>query len=207
MDSVYGWVYTDANGDIAVGRLIPPEALDASVVTITETELAGEIEVEPDLAPGLSTTVAGARNWYQYGEGELADGVLDADRPILTADYRIRKTAVSAVGVELGPRAGASVSDLSTSGIPTLLDDATDLQAAANYLADLYPAGLPRRFYKIPCFLSLTSIATMKPGDKITLTYPRFGCDAGRALRVIGIEGRAGDDLCILRCWGSAVDP
>jgi hypothetical protein len=206
MDSVYGWVYTDASGDIAVGRLIPPEAADSPVAEITETELAGEIEVEPDLAPGLSTTVAGARNWYRYGEGELADGVLDADRPILTADYRTRKTSTDPVGIELGARAGASVSDLSASGIPTLLDDATDLQAAADYLADLYPAGMPRRFYKVPCFITTTALATFKPGDKITLTYPRFGCDAGRALRVVAIEGRVGDDLCILRCWGSAVD-
>jgi hypothetical protein len=207
MDSVYGWVYTDAAGKIAVGRLIPPEALDSPVLEITTTELAGEIEVEPDLAPGLSTTVAGQRNWYRYGEGELADGVLDADRPILTADYRVRKTSTDPVGIELGPRAGASVSDLSASGIPTLLDDATDLQAAADYLADLYPAGLPRRFYKVPLFLSRTAAATLAPGDKITLTYDRFGCDAGRDLRVVAIEGRAGDDLCILRCWGSAIDP
>jgi hypothetical protein len=206
MDSVYGWVYTDAAGDIAVGRLIPPEAADSPVLEITDTELAGEIEVEPDLAPGLSTTVAGQRNWYRYGEGELADAVLDADRPILTADYRTRKTSTNPVGIELGPRAGASVSDLSASGIPTLLDDATDLQAAADYLADLYPAGLPRRFYKLPVFLSRTAAATLAPGDKITLTYDRFGCDNGRALRVVAIEGRAGDDLCILRCWGSAID-
>lgn len=206
MDSVYGWVYTDATGDIAVGRLIPPEAADSPVLEITTTELAGEIEVEPDLAPGLSTTVAGQRNWYRYGEGELADGVLDADRPILTADYRVRKTSTDPVGIELGPRSGASVSDLSASGIPTLIDDATDLQAAADYLADLYPAGLPRRFYKVPVFLSRTEAATLAPGDKITLTYDRFGCAAGRDLRVVAIEGRAGDDLCILRCWGSAVD-
>lgn len=202
--SVYGWIYTTPTGAIAVGYLTPPEAGDASVAEITETELAGEVEVEPDHAPGLSTTVAGARNWYRYAPSELADAIPDADRPILTADYRIRKQSTNPVGIELGNRAGAAVSSRSESGIATLLDDAADIQAAADYLADLYPEGLPRRFYKIPVFLS--SASTRRPGNKITLRYNRLGCAAGRDLRLVRIEGRAGDDLCILRCWGSAID-
>lgn len=202
--SVYGWIYTTPTGAIAVGYLTPPEAVDAAVVEITETELAGEVEVEPDHAPGLSTTVSGARNWYRYAPSELADAIPDADRPMLTADYRIRKQSTNPVGIELGNRAGAAVSSRSESGIATLLDDAADIQAAADYLADLYPEGLPRRFYKIPVFLAGAS--TLKPGDKVTLTYDRFGCNAGRDLRLVRIDGRAGDDLCILRCWGSAID-
>ncbi len=206
LDSVFGWMYTNAAGQIAVGLLEPPEAADEPVIEITTTELAGEIEIEPDLAPGLSTTVAGARNWYRYGEGELADALSDADRALLTADYRIRKTAADPVGIELGPRAGAAISVLSKSGIPTLLDDAADLQSAADYLAVLYPEGVPRRFYKIPVFLSRTNAAALNPGVKLILTYDRFGCDAGRELRLVQVSGRAGDDLVVLRCWGSAVD-
>jgi hypothetical protein len=205
LDSVYGWMFVDRLGRISVGYLKPPE-VGTPELEITTTELAGEIEIEPDLAPGLSTTVAGSRNWYKYGEGELADAISDADRALLTADYRIRRTAADPVGIELRDRAGAAVSSESDTGIATLLDDATDIQAAADYLADLYPAGLPRRFYKVPVFLSRTEAATLNPGDLITLTYDRFGCDAGRDLRVIGVEGRAGDDLVNLRCWGSAVD-
>jgi hypothetical protein len=206
LDSVYGWMYTNAEGQIAVGVLEPPEAADAPVIEITTTELAGEIEIEPDLAPGLSTTVAGARNWYRYGEGELADALDDADRALLTADYRIRKTATDPVGLELGPRAGAAVSELSKSGIATLLDDPTNIQAAADYLADLFPAGMPRRFYKIPVFLSRTAAAALNPGAKVLLTHDRYGCDSGRELRLVEPAGKAGDDLMILRCWGSAVD-
>lgn len=202
LDSVYGWVFTDRLGRISVGYLQPP-SVGTALLDITATELADDIEVEPDLAPGLSTTVAGARNWYRYGEGELADAISDADRALLTADYRIRRTSADPVGVELGPRAGANVSQMSESGIATLLDDATNIQAAADYLADLYPAGEPRRFYKIPVWLA-DGAAAINPGDKITVTYDRFGCDAGRALRVVGIDSRAGDRLAMLRCWGSA---
>jgi hypothetical protein len=205
LDSVYGWMFVDRLGRISVGYLQPPET-GTPELEITTTELAGEIEIEPDLAPGLSTTVAGARNWYRYGEGELADAISDADRALLTADYRIRRTATDPVGIELRDRAGAAVSSESDTGIATLLDDATDIQAAADYLADLYPAGLPRRFYKVPVFLSRIEAATLNPGDLITLTYDRFGCDAGRPLRVVAVEGIAGDDLVNLRCWGSAVE-
>lgn len=206
LDSVFGWIYTNAAGQIAVGYLRPPEDADSPVLEITDTELAGEVEVSPDLAPGLSATVAGARNWYRYGEGELADSVTDADRALLTADFRIRRTATNPVGIELRNRIGSAVSPLSESGIPTLLDDAADIAAAADYLADLYPENTPRRFYAVPVFLGKAGAAALEPGNKITLTHDRFGCDAGRDLRVVGIDGRAGDDLCILSCWGSAVD-
>lgn len=204
LDSIYGWAFTSPTGAISVGYLKPPEAADDPVLEITDAEIAGEIEIEPDLAPGLSTTVAGARNWYKYGEGELADALADTDRALLTADYRYRKESTDPVGIELGPRAGLDVSEDRAAGILTLLDDEADVQAAADYLAELYPEDSPRRFYKVPCYVSTPTAATISPGQKITLTHARFGCDAGRALRVVDIEGRAGDSLIILRCWGSA---
>jgi hypothetical protein len=173
------------------------------VLTIDETILAGEVEVEPDLAPGLAATVAGARNWYVYGPGELADDISDEDRALLTSDYRVRRTATAPVGLELGPRAGARVSEQSTSGLPTLLDDEADIAAAADYIATLYPQ-TPRRFYRIPVYLRRTTAAAINPGDKVTLRYGRYGCDAGRPLRVVAVEGRAGDDLVIITGWGSA---
>jgi len=202
---ICGYVYTDPTGKIAIGYLQPPE-VGESVLTITEAELAGEIEVEPDLAPNLSTTVAGARNWYSYSEGELADALSDADRALLTADFRIRRTSTSPVGIELRNRAGSRVSEESISGIPTLLDDEANVQAAANYMSTLYPAGQPRRFYNIPVFMETPDAAARKPGEKITLIYPRYGCGEGRELRIVGIYGRAGDSALRFRCWGSAVD-
>lgn len=203
--SVYGWTFTDAQGRIAFAYLQPPETGD-SVLDLTEVELAGEIEVEPDHAPGLSTTVAGARNWYRYGPGELADIIDDAERALLTADFRIRCESTDPVGVELRRRSGARVSDQSESGIATLLDEETDIQAAADYLADLYPEGEPRRFYRVPVFLSRDDAATLASGSKITLTCERFGCESGRPLRFLQIDGRVGDDIAWLRCWGSAVE-
>lgn len=203
MDSVYGWTYIQPDGKISVGYLQPPET-GSAVLDITDTELAGEVEIEPDLADGLSTTVAGARNWYVYGPGELADAIGDTDRGLLTADFRIRRTAANPVGLELGPRAGRRVADDSRAGIPTLLIDEADIQAAADYLADLYPASAPRRFYRLPVFVSRTAAATLQPGDKITLTHDRFGADAALPLRVVEIEGRVGDDLVTITAWGSA---
>lgn len=206
LDSVFGGIYINAVGQIAVGYLQPPET-GTSVLDLTEDDVAGEIESDRDYARGLSTTVAGARNWYRYGEAELADGLADADRPLLTADYRVRCTATDPVGIELGNRAGAAVSSTSASGIATLLDLEVDIQAAADYLAVLYPVGQPRRFFDIPVFLSRVNAAALNPFDRITLTHPRFGFAAGRPLRLVNIKGVAGEDRVILQCWGTTIDP
>ena len=203
LDSIYGWHYITPDNRIAFGFLRPPEEADASVLTITEANLDGGIEVSADLAPGLSTTVSGARNWYRYGPGELADAVTDADRALLTADYRIRCTATDPVGQYLGRRQGASVSRQSEAGIATLLTDGTDIQAAADYLAELYPEGVVRKWYRIPVLLSDAQMAALKPGQKITLQRDRYGCDAGRALRFLDITARDGDGTAVLLAWGS----
>jgi hypothetical protein len=194
LDSVCGFMYLDNTGDITFDYLRPPEDADAVVLDITSTELAGAIESEPDLAPGLATTVAGSKNWYAYGEGELADAISDADRVLLTADYRIRKTTASAVSVELRNRSGEPM--------VTYLDSATDIQTQADYLADLYPVGTFRRFWDVPVLmLSSESIAALNPGDKVRVTYDRYGLNAGVEMRLVRIAGMAGESIVTLRCW------
>lgn len=196
LDSIYGWHYITPAGQIAFGYLIPPEAADESVLTITMAMLNGGIEVYADLAPGLSTTVAGQRNFYRYGPSEFVDIVDDAERAMLSADYRVRCTATDHVGVDLRRRQGAA-------DIVTLLDDPIHIQAAADYLSVLYPADVPRKFYRVPVLISDTAAAALKPGQKVTLQRDRFGCDAGRPLRFKKIDTRVGDDACVLLCWGS----
>lgn len=203
LDSIYGWHYFTPAGQIAFGYLVPPEAADESVLTITQALLNGGIEVSADLAPGLSTTVAGRRNWYRYGPSEFVDIVDDAERTMLSADYRIRCTATDPVGLDLRRRQGAAVSASSESGIATLLDEAEHIQAAADYLSELYPVGVPRKHYRVPVLLSDAAAAALKPGQKLTLERDRYGCNAGRPLRFIKIDARVGDDACWLACWGS----
>lgn len=204
LDSIYGWYYITPDGRFAFGYLVPPEdPADDSVLTITESMLDGGIEVSADLAPGLSTTVAGQRNWYRYGPSEFVDAVVDADRAMLAADYRVRCTATDPVGLDLRRRQGAAVSAVSESGIATLLDDPANIQTAADYLSVLYPADVPRKHFGVPVLMSDAQVAALKPGAKVTLRRDRFGCNDGRPLRFINIDARVGDTTCVLRCWGS----
>lgn len=193
LDSVCGFMYLDNTGDIAFDYLRPPEDADEVVLDISTTELAGPIEPEPDLAPGLSTTVAGARNWYVYGQGELADAISDADRALLTADYRMRKTATDPISAELRGRNGAPM--------VTLLDDAADIQAQADHLPDLYPTGVFRRFWNVPVLMSRTTAAALNPGNKVRLVRDRYSLDAGVEMRLVRVAGMAGESIVTLRCW------
>lgn len=193
LDSVCGFMFLDNTGDISFDYLRPPEDADAVVLDISTTELAGPIEPDPDLAPGLSTTVAGARNWYAYGSGELADAISDADRVLLTADYRIRKTAVDPISAELRGRNGAPM--------VTLLDDAADIQAQADHLPELYPAGVFRRFWDVPVLMSRTTAAALNPGNKVRVVRDRYSLDAGVEMRLVRVAGMAGESIVTLRCW------
>lgn len=190
LDSICGYTYTTPEGLIAFGYLDAPEAADAPVVEIGSDDLAGPVDIDVDDVK-LSGVVAGARNWQPYGPSELADAIPDADRPTLTASYRIRCSPAAPLSVDGGD------------DMLTLLDDATAIQAQCDHLADLWPAGVDRRVLDVPVWLRRTDAAALRPGAKVTLTHDRYGLDAGVPMRLLRWSGRAADDMTVLRLWGA----
>lgn len=190
LDSICGYTYTTPEGLIAFGYLDAPEAADAPVVEISSDDLAGPVEIDVDDVK-LSGVVAGQRNWQPYGPSELADAIPDADRPTLTATYRVRCTPADPLGID------------GSDELVTVLDDAGAVQAQADHLAALWPAGVDRRVLDVPVWLRRTDAAALRPGAKLKLTHDRYGLDAGVPLRVLRCAGRAGEDLIVLRLWGA----
>lgn len=208
LDSVCGWMVPNAEGGISLGRLHLPDPEAEPDLVIDEVSLAGDIEILPDAAPGLSTTFAGQRNYRVYADSELADDVTSADRTLLTADYRLRRTASTGVTAELGVVAGVApqprdadvlVSNrvdgrpLPGAGIGTLLDDATDLQTLANHVAGLYPLGGVARFVKVPVFLLEGAETVLAGKTTVLLRHPRFGFADGVLGLVVDVDGRVAD--------------
>ncbi len=216
LDSFCASMYEDRLGRLAVGQLRRPEG--AADFVITEWMLAdGSIpRLTPDLAPGLSRTVAGARNWYRYAPGELADDAsLDPLIPVLTADYRERRTATASVHPGLGPRVGNIVpprSDVAGSaavasgggrpasdvGIGTLLDNGDDLQDLADHIGALYPGD-----GELPEFLEIQALGRelkqIDPFDQGDIQLDRFA--EGRRGVVKRIQVTAGQDAANLHVW------
>src|SRR5690606_23784503 len=102
VDSVCGWVFEGRDGKLHFGRATRPvEGTPSFAITADMIVQGTEVNVRPDEAPGLSRIVCGGRNWYRYGEDEVADGVSDADRALITADYRVRSQTALAVNDEV----------------------------------------------------------------------------------------------------------
>lgn len=208
LDSCCAGMYETADGLLAFGRRIRP--IDGTpVATITADDVAEgtDIDRERDFAPGLSRTVAGARNWYRYGAADIVDGVDDEDRAMLQADYRVRARSTGALNGEVVPAPGSDVAIPGTSntdeGIGTLLDDEIGCQALADHLITLYPEGIPRWKFKGTFMDPDGVLARLNPFDVVTLEYPRFGLDAGVPLLVLDVQGAVALDRVQLTLWGS----
>lgn len=219
VDSVCGWVFEGRDGKLHFGRAMRP--VDGTPTFAIKADMivqGSAVNVRPDEAPGLSRVVCGARNWYRYGDDEVADGVSDADRALITADYRVRSRSVVAVNDEVDSRTTyrqiGSVSLTSSSGVgqarpasdigmDTLLDDAESCVALADDVAELYPDGERQRFFEIEVFLSANDIAQLNPGAIGTFTFPRYGLDAGPQLLLLDIDGTIGSRRAKLTLWGA----
>jgi len=179
LDTVLGWAYSLPDGRIAVGVLQPPDTGTLTGTVLRSQWIAGPT-VERDKAPGLSKTVAGRRNWRPYSAGELIDDpAIDGIRTALTADHRTRKTA-GAVSSELGPR--------ELDAIETLLSDATDVQALADLLPDLYPPTAKPRF--LTGELPRQLVTGWLPGQRFTVQLPA-GPEIDCRLIGVSVQGRS----------------
>lgn len=219
VDSVCGWVFEGRDGKLHFGRAIRPvDGTPTFAITADMIVQGSAVNVRPDEAPGLSRVVCGARNWYRYGDDEIADGVSDADRAMLTADYRVRAQSALTISDEVEPLAtyqqigSASLTSpgavgqarpASDIGMDTLLDDEADCQALADDIAGLYPGGERQRYFEIEVFLSPAEIAQLNPGAVGTFTHPRHGLSAGPQLLLLDIDGTIGSRRTKLTLWGA----
>jgi len=217
LDSFAAAIFEDHSGKIAVRRVELPSA-GTPVAEITESMLllGSELQVEIDKAPGLSKTIAGARNWYRYNDSELLDGVSSADRAKLTADYRVRATSGAIVNEEIRPTAGqgqrprlspigaydppvpGSSRPASESGFGTLLDNQADCLAHADHVASIYPDGGVSRFATWKIVAQSSALRSLDPLQVVTQRHSRFGLAAGVPALVTEISGAYGDNQVTL---------
>ena len=198
MDSLYASLYETAEGKIGFFFLQPPGTVAPSATLVysgSRDDFTSDLFVERDYAPGLASTVAGLKNWFQYRREDLRDGIDDSEIPTLTADYRARKVSPE-LGEEYASRAAAQE-------FKTYLNDEDDLQELADLGAELYPPGQQRRFYSIDVFND-GSLSTLNPGNEILVTHPRFGLSGSKRLVLINFSKKS-DDVIKIVAWGSSV--
>lgn len=226
-DSIGGYWYCDREGYFRIRRLeLPSTSPD---LILDDTDLVGDVEVEFDAAPGLTTTLCALRNWHVHGPSELAGSVRDtAIGALLMKDYRFRTSFTphpiyqagqgltgarrdvpqsTLVRPTLSPSIGGAQRPESDHGQGTLFAMSLSCNQEANRRATLY--GGPRYFWRVRSIIGATGVLTLRPGQTVQITVRRsskgtvFGLVDHRLL-LIGIRGEIGSNIAELTLWGPA---
>ncbi|WP_374357439.1 hypothetical protein [Chitinimonas sp.] len=115
--------------------------------------------------------------------------VCNAYRTVTAQDAAVRAVR------KLAPTMGTT-----DSPIQTALAQQADAQAEANRRLALYKVG--RRMFTVKVRLEPAQLPLIDLGVCINLVYPRYGLQAGKLLRVVGIEANAEIGQITMRLWG-----
>jgi hypothetical protein len=211
-DSLLLMTFTDADGRISAAPVLPPADVPVSA-TLSLRNLRGQLQVDRDAAPNLPAVVLAGRNWFVYQAGDLLDAVSDADKQMLSAEYRFRAPVgpVSAETVRRDRVGGSSTSDVSlvdsrrdarrSAGMPTLLDDTAAAAQIAERIEQLYRPDIVPRWVVASMLVDSSDRDALRlvPGDCVQLDFSRFGLSI-RAL-VTAVRGRVGSSELRLKLW------
>ena len=197
MDSWCGWVTTSLEGKIITGRVIEPA--NAPALQLDSTNILQPPEIEADLAKGLTTRLAGARNYSVHTEAEIAGAVPDDLRAQLQAEWGMVVEA-SAAADERDRIAPEYTHALNADAQPTLLMNRTHMTKEANRIATLWRK--KRSFYRVTALLDASAADALEPGQTVCLTWPRWGLHSGKNLLVVSVRTRFFSRRVELTLWG-----
>lgn len=170
MDSYCGWFTSKRDGTYTVGRLHPREGADATLVLDTRNILA--IRRRADTAPGLTTRLAGARNYCVHSDSDIALSVGEADRAALKSEYVIKEAASRAALPTAYNHAQSAAPR------PTWLQIDTDIEAEATRVIDLFGLG-QFTWFDIDASLPAEVGDSIEMGDWIHIRDASAGLDEG----------------------------
>lgn len=174
LDAWCGWVTSTRDGRLTVGRIGPRNG--AGTVHLGRGQII-TVRRSADTASGLATRMAGLRTHKLHSDSDIATSVPGALRAELQAEYVI-KEGVTGMPTAYAHAVGADPQ-------PSLLQDAAQLQAAADYVTDIFGQG-PFTWYEIDCAISSEIADGLEMGDWIHVTHPVAGLEAGKWLCLLG---------------------
>lgn len=192
MDSFCGDYYEDGNGVLRVWRLEKPAGSPA--YSFTEDDLAGDVTVVTDTAPGLTNAIGFARNYAVHSTGEIA-GVIQNTTVAseLSSPFQVRRSTVALASAYARAQAGAAKVTLLTDGVQAQ----TEIDRVDGAFTDA------RQFYSAPILLgNPTSFWDMRFGDLVQLRVPAHDLASGKLLRLVGVERTPLGGAMMLRLWG-----
>jgi hypothetical protein len=218
LDSLLCDVYQDSDGVTKLAWLTPPDevtsASDLWLGEVAESEVFGDLTVEDDLAPNLSTRAEYQRNYIQHSDGDIAGSVSNADRQYFTSERKENQLFITGAGSpasEAGnlhpfyvfaeeapamPR--VLVNDFTTEDTPS--DGSTTVDNRLILLHRCY--AVRRRFYSFAISRNKSDALGVHPGGVLELTHARYGLSGGKNLMIVSVETNLTSPTTYLTCWG-----
>lgn len=190
--SIGAWYGFDAAGVLRMGVLTAPAGVP--VVTLYDYDIQDGIERRPARDNGIPVyrvTVNHSKIWTVQ-PSDLAGAVTAATRAYLAVERRSEKAEDVPIKTQWLQAAEMSVDGLLTSA-------ANAATEAARLLA-LHK--VRRDIFDVPVSLSILTDNDLKLMDVVALQIGRFGCDAGKSFRLLGIRIELAKNQAILTLWG-----
>lgn len=191
LNSYCACAWVDSDGVLRFTRLTPPED-EVAVGEITAADMLTEPQVRPDLAPALSTQMRYRKNWTVLGEGDFVSDFVTVPLAVRSA----LSQPFQGIAASAQPLSGTYSQAVNAEPAEVLLDVGEDAQAEVDHVAGYY--GTLRKVYTFEVSAELP----VKLGEVWTLTYPRYGLDAGKNLLVSGLSRRLGSETILLTLRG-----
>jgi hypothetical protein len=190
-------LYQASTGLLTPIKLAEPLPDTEEDFILYEVDVDGEVQFEPDFAPGLSKRLNYNRNYNVHSEDDV-QGI----------------TATTSAGVALRAEFMRDVNTTeSTVTLHSLYDDAeerdpleslittkADADVLINEICGLYT--VVRGFYSFRAFVTTVEPHTIEPGQTVKLYYSRYGLEVGKNLLVVYAKSSFGAKSVDLVLWG-----
>lgn len=188
------WYWQDGDGVLRLSRIVAPESL-TSVAEINWRDLLGDLTYTTDTAPALTVRMAYQLNASVMRESDFVTDLVDVPHELRAQLSSQQGGIVTAAGGATLPEEYRHAIDAEP--YRSLFYKQSDAQAEINRIVEMYQ--VVRHNWLVS--LRATDIAP-KPGQCVTLTYPRYGLDAGKKLLVRRVERNPVTGDTNLTLWG-----
>jgi hypothetical protein len=196
LDSYCATMFTDRFGRYRVRRLIDPSTIDDGdlIAEFDETNVQRGVDSQPDLAPGLTTSMGARTNWRVYQESDFVTDTLTVP-PALRTQFKRQQQFIEPFAGTLAPT--YSFATLKQE-IPSLFDNnefaRTEIaRVCADFVIGRINKETGIQITTLPRFITFTAFySTMAPPeflfcDGIRMTYRRHRLEDGQKLVVFDV--------------------
>lgn len=190
--SVGAYYGFDGAGVLRLGRVTAPSGLPVFTLYISNTLEGFERRPPRDNGVPIWRVVLGHTKIWTTQPSDLAGAVSTATRAYLAEP--VRKAKAEDASIKTQWMLAGTVEE------ETLLTVAAEAATEATRRLNLYK--VRRDIFDTPISLDLLSANNLKLGDVISLQLNRFGLDAGKSFRIIGIRLALAAGTANLTLWG-----